>query len=368
MSAMNNSIDRRDFVKIGAAAAVIGALGGSLAGCGGSASSTTTASASAANISGVTLGMLNYEDWMGSNEVSDFKKQTGCAIKQYATPDGGDSAWVKTISKNTGTYDFALAGIKVASSLNANKLLASFDASKVANLSKVSQTYIEQFPYGIPVDQGKVGFMYNTELLPNPPKSWAELFANASQYHQKLIFPDFDVDVIDAGLMSLGIDINTEKTSDIDAAQKAIIAIKSHIKAFIDNGGGEQVADGSAMIAVGYDYEFAANAADSSKIAWVSPSEGMYGYLEGWVPLASSKNLDAIYEFMNFHLETTNYADFIDTTSASWVESDITGSLDSTLSSCAALQPADGKVTFQKKVSAEVTQAISSAYQEIQNA
>lgn len=361
------SIDRRSFLKFGTAAALAMMMGGSLTACGGSKSSSSSSSG-AADINGVTLGMLNYEDWMGESEIDNFKSKFGCTVKQYATPDGGDSAWVNKISEGNGAYDLTLAGIKVSGTLHDNGLLADFDSSKVPNLSYVPDKYREAYPYGIPVEQGKVGFIYNKEKLPNPPSSWADLFANASQYKQKIVFPSFDTDVIDAGLMSLGLDINTDSTADIDKAKKAVVGIKPYIKAFLDTGGAAAVADGSALICVGYDYDYASVSADSDVVGWQVPSEGMFGYLDGWVPLKASGNLDAVYEFMNFHLDPENYADFINTTGASWLEKDVKDKLDDSIANCIALDPDNGEVTYQKQVSAEISQAVSSAFQEIQNA
>lgn len=366
----NRAIDRRTFMRLSASAALMALLGGSLTGCGSSGKSGTSSAGSgdAADLSGITLGMLNYEGWIGENEVDAFQDQTGCIVKQYATPDGGDSAWVNKISKGAGTYDFTLAGIKVATTLHDNDLLADFDASKVPNIANIPQKFLDAYPYGIPVEQGKVGFIYDKDKLPNPPKTWAELFANSSQYSGKLVFPNFDTDVIDAALMSLGLDINTDNVDDIEKAKNAVIEIKGDIKAFLDSGGAAAVADGSALICIGYDYEYAATAPDADNLAWLVPEEGTFGYLDGWVPLKDSENLDAVYEFMNFHLDQDNYVDFINTTAASWLMEDIAGDLDEGIGDCEALDPDKSEVTYQKSVSKEITKKISSAFQEIQNA
>ena len=356
-------MNRRTFFKLGLSTAVGGALAGSMSGC---SSSSSSSSEEDGDLSGITLGMLNYEGWMGETEVDAFEDETGCAIEQYATPDGGDSAWVSKISQAEGAYDFALAGIQVADALNENGLLAEFDESLVPNLANIPDEYKEAYPYGIPVEQGKLGFIYNTELMETPPQSWAELFANAADYSGALVLPNFDSDVIDCGLMALGIDINTEDLDDIEAAKQAVIDIKPHIKAFLDSGAAEAVADGSATIAVAYDYDFAYVAPDAANIAWFVPEEGTFGYLDGWVPLADSENLDAVYEFMDFHLETENYVDFINTTWASWLMDGIADELDESIGSCEALDPSLASVTYQQPLPAEVTAEITAAFQEIQ--
>lgn len=362
INALHRPTSRRGFLKMGGAALAAAMFSGSLAACSDGAGSGSSPSA------GTTLGMLNYADWIGASELADFEDQTGIVVEQYATPDGGDSAWVNKISQGDGVYDLSLAGIKVADALSTNGLLAEFDARKVPNLSNIAQRYIDAYPYGIPVEQGKVGFIYNKDSLATPPTSWRELFDNAAEYSGRLILPNFDSDVIDCGLMALGIDINTESTDDIEAAKDEVIRIKSHIKAFLDSGGAAAVADGSAQIYVGYDYEYAATAPDAPNIGWIAPEEGMFGYLDGWVPLAASEHLDEVYEFMNFHLDTDNYIDFINTTGASWLMEGIADQLDESIGTCEALDPDGGEVVYQQAVDSSVTQAISAAFQEIQSA
>ena len=84
-----------------------------------------------------TITMMNYPDWIGENEASAFKDETGYTLKQVSTPDGGDSAWVNIIRQNSGSYDMSLAGMKVAETLDNAGLLEEFDASEVPNLKNI---------------------------------------------------------------------------------------------------------------------------------------------------------------------------------------------------------------------------------------
>lgn len=351
---------RRGFVKIGCAAGASLALFG-LAGC-------ADAGSSSGGPDGGSITMLNYEGWMGENETTSFAEQTGITVEELPTPDGGNSAWISTLTQNKGAYDLSLAGNNVATQLQQNGLLAEFDPSRVPNLSNVPSEYREAFPYGIPVEQGKIGFMYNSELLPDPPRSWKELFEGADELSGKLLFPAYDGDVIEAALLACGYDMNTDNLDEIDEAKDAVIAIKPHIKAFVDSGAPSQVIDGTAVLAVAYDYDYAAAASESDKVAWIAPEEGMPAYLDGWVPLADSDNLDDVYEFMNFHLDPENYADFINTTWASWIMPDVEDLLDEEVASCEALKPEQSAKVIYAIITPEISEANAAAWQEIQNA
>ena len=330
---------------------------------GGSASAPTATKAASD-----TITMMNYPDWIGANEAAAFKKKTGCALKQVSTPDGGDSAWVNIIRQNEGSYDMSLAGMKVAETLDNAGLLEKFDASKVPNLKNVDPKYTKAFPWGIPVEQGKIGIIYNKELVSDPPSSWKELFAQAKDYSGKLLMPSYSSDVIDVALLATGHDVNTNHADDIEDAKQAVLDIKQYVKAFVDSDAASQVYDGSAARAVVYDYDYASAKANGDKVGWVSPSEGMPAYLDGWVPLKGTANLDKVYKLMDFHLDKANYADFINTTQASWVMPSVADSLDASLTKNEALNPETaGKTIYGTLQSAEIQQAVASAWQEIQN-
>lgn len=258
--------------------------------------------------------------------------------------------------------------MKVAETLDNAGLLEEFDASEVPNLKNIDSQYTEAFPWGIPVEQGKIGIIYNKELVSNPPTSWKELFEQAASYSGKLLMPSYSSDVIDVALLATGHDVNTTNVDDIEEAKQAVLDIKQYVKAFADSDAASQVYDGSAAIAVVYDYDYASAKANGDKVGWVSPSEGMPAYLDGWVPLKGTANLDKVYKLMDFHLEKTNYADFINTTQASWIMQSVTDSLDESLTKNEALNPETaGKTIYGTLQSAEIQQAVASAWQEIQN-
>ena len=86
------------------------------------------------------------------------------------------------------------------------------------------------------------------------------------------------------------------------------------------------------------------------------------------MPLAGSQNLDAVYEFMDFALEPENYANFINTTWASWVMSSVKDLLDEQIAGCVALDPEQSDNVEYADITSEVSQANAAAWQEIQNA
>jgi spermidine/putrescine-binding protein len=77
--------------------------------------------------------------------------------------------------------------------------------------------------------------------------------------------------------------------------------------------------EGDASFALTYDYEVALAAAENADITWVAPTEGMTGYIEGWVIIAGTEQLAAAEAFIDHQFRPDVYADFINTTGAAYL-------------------------------------------------
>lgn len=336
---VGRSMSRRGLLRGGLAVSGGLVLGGGLTACGSdSDASSSGGSTSSGELSG-TINFLNYPDWIGKTEVADFEKANpGVTIKQTATSDGGTAAIAAQIAQNEGSFDMVLAGCVLGGRLEAGELLADFDADSVPNLSNIDASIKADFPWGIPTDQGKVGLGVRSDLVDTAPTSWAELFDMLPDYSGKVVFPNYDRDVLGIALLALGYDINATDQSQLEAARDLIIDAKPHLQAFLSDEQGDGLSDGSAVMSVFYDYSYAYVAPDNKHITWVEPSEGLPAYIEGWVPLAGTEVLAEMEAFMNYHLDPEVYGDYINTTSASYLMTAAEDYIDDSIKDNEALQ------------------------------
>lgn len=318
-----------------------------------------------------TLVMLNYSGWIGDKNISGFrKKHPSVSIKQTDLPSGGSGGIKTLIRQNPGSYDFALLGNGTAKTASQGDLLASFDASKVPNLSNIPEKFRKAYPWGMPLEQGKVGIIYRKDLLPSPPTSWKELFDKLpGELSGKVLFPNYDVDVLAIAGLALGDDINSSDTSKLDDAADLVIKVKPHIKAFVDSDRIKSLKSGPAVIAVGYDYDTAGSLGVDDTIGWIAPSEGTPAYLDGWCLFDESEHQAAVYEFMDYVLEPANYANFINTTGASYLMPDAESAISKDITGNEALAlDLDATILYEEYVSGEVNAYKSQMWQKIQAA
>ena len=314
--------DQVDFSRMTRRQALARGAGGLLgAGMMGSALDALGGTAVAAGSLTGTLTLLTYPGWYGPKELTGFSKlHKGVTVKTAVSGTTGAAAQIAQISQNPGAFDLTLAGVPVSSQLKLANLLQPFDAAAVPNLGLVGSTFRKAFPWGIPTDFGKTGFAYRKDLIKERPTSWHELWALAKKYSGKTTMIKYDSDIQGSALKYLGYSVNTKVQSQLQAMQNALLEIKPHLQAILETDYSKALIQGTAWMAIDYDYDIATAQGHNKNIVWVAPKEGMAAYLEGWVALKGSKHLTLDWELMNYHLASKNYASFVNATGTAYVE------------------------------------------------
>jgi spermidine/putrescine transport system substrate-binding protein len=299
------------------------AAGGSasalLAACGGSSSSGGS-SDGGGSMTG-TMTLLSYPGWYGPKEFADFSKQhPGLKVATQVTGTTGVAAQIAQIANNKGAYDLSLAGVPVSSQMKLAGIIEPLDTAKIPNLKLVGADFRKALPLGIPTDYGKTGYGYRKDLISERPTSWKDLIDLAPKYSGKITMIKYDSDIQGSFLKANGFSVNTTSKSQLQAMQKTLLALKPHLQAILETDYSKALIEGTAVMAIDYDYDIAAAQQHNKNIVWVPPTEGMSAYLEGWVALKGTKHLDAVWDLMNFHLAPKNYASFVNATGTAFVE------------------------------------------------
>ncbi|MDX6512472.1 MAG: hypothetical protein QOE36_1976, partial [Gaiellaceae bacterium] len=224
--------------------------------------------------------------------------------------------------------------------------------------------------WGPPTDFGKTGFGYRKDLISERPTSWADLWTLAKKYSGKVTLLDFDVDILGAALKYKGYSINSGNQKELNAARDALLELKPHIQAFLPTDFAKPLQKGTAVIAVDYDYDIALAQRTNKNIVWVSPEEGMPAYLDGWLAVAGTKKLPQVEAFMNFLLQPTNYAGFVNNIGSAYVMPDAEKYIDKAIVKNPSLKY-NAKVLktieFEKFLGADATKLRNRVWQEVKN-
>jgi spermidine/putrescine-binding protein len=279
-----------------------------------------------------TINMINYPNWMGKTEVKRFQQENpDVTVKEHVLQTGTAAGTVLAVKQNPEAYDMLLADQPLVEQLDQGGLLAELNFANIPNLEYVDAKFRTDYPKGIPTDYGKIGFGYRSDLVAETPTTWADFWSLAPQYSGKVTLLNNERDVFGAALKYLGFSGNKTDESELEQAKEAVIAIKPDLLAFIGIDVGKNLVKGAAVMAQSFDFDIAFAQADEPTIEWVAPEDGLMGYVEGWVAVKDTDVLDEVHAFMDFHLDPENYAEFINTTGAAFVEPDAAQYIDKSI-------------------------------------
>jgi spermidine/putrescine-binding protein len=327
---LREALTRRRLLRRTAQFGALAAIPGFLAACGSDdGGSTSTATSTGASTGGATttpkiagtISLLTYPEWIGDKEIEWFEqKYPEASVKEVADTSSGAAATVALLSRNKGDYDIVLGGKTTGMQLEAAGLLEPFDPTRAPNVQNMPQSVRDALPIGVPGDMGKTGFAYRKDLISERPTTWAEFWdLTMGKYSGKSTMFKYDVDVTGVALIKSGHPVNATDQKAIDDAKNALIDIKPHLRALLSTNLSKPLLEGTAVMAVNYDYDIAAAQEKNPDIVWVAPEEGLPAYIEGWLPLKDSENLDTVYAFLNEHMEPKVYANYINTIGASYL-------------------------------------------------
>jgi spermidine/putrescine transport system substrate-binding protein len=281
--------------------------------------------AGAARASGVTLKFINYINWIGKNEYANFAKLTGIHVQEIVANEGNER--IAKILEDPSVADMVLLDLHSGGRLAAAGKVATIDYSKIPNYKYVDPAFkvglvSPSQAKGIPTDYGRIGIMYRTDLMKETPSSWHEFWALAPKYSGKVNMINDEAGVIQAALLSLGLNANSTNKADIVKAGDALVALKPHLLQIESIDDGKPMIEGTAVM--GLIEDFAGTAAILNNphlpLRWVNPSDGMPGYLDIWCAIKGTSELAQVEEFMNYHLTPKVTATYCNTLEIASIE------------------------------------------------
>lgn len=269
-----------------------------------------------------------WNDYLGETTIDDFKKASiyGANVDLY---DSLELLEQKVLVGKSG-YDVIVPTAEPAlSRLIQAKVLEPLDRAKIPNWKNLSPDVLKLLEksdpgnkYAVPYLGGTIGIGVNVAkikaLAPDAPlDSWDLVFK--PEIAKKVAacgvtILDSAVDVIPTVLNYLGLDPNSKKKEDHDAAEKVLLSIRPYVKQFVTGQNINLLAGGDACVVVGYNGDViqararAAEAKNGVVVEYVIPKEGAQAWWDNLAIPVDAPNKEGAYAFLNFALDPANMA------------------------------------------------------------
>ena len=285
----------------------------------GGPASTTTSSTPGTPDADKVVNVYNWSDYIDPSVIADFTKEYGIKVN-YDVFDSNEVLETKLLTGHTG-YDVVVpSGPFLAHQMQAgvfqklNKaLLSNWKSLDPAVMAKEAQ-YDPGNVYSVTYMWITSGPGYNMakikERMPNAPvDSWAMFYdpaviAKFADCGVSLL--DAPTEVIPTVLIYLGKDPNSSSVEDLQAAEKALMAIRPYVRYVHSSRYIDDLANGETCLALGWSgdvkqaHDRAKEAGKGIDIGYNIPKEGAISNYDVMAVLADAPHPNNAHLFMNY--------------------------------------------------------------------
>ena len=269
-----------------------------------------------------TVNVYNWSDYISENALAGFQSKHGTKVV-YDVFDSNETLEGKLLAGRSG-YDVVVPSDHFLARQVQAGVFQKLDRSKLSNWDNLEEHLMKQIAvndpgnqYAVPYLWGTNGIGYNVNKVKevlgvDSIDSWAVLFEPENM--EKLStcgvsFLDAADEMLPAVLNYLGLDPNSTKAADYDAAVDALNRVRPYVTYFHSSRYVADLANGNICVAAGFsgDVLQAADRAEENgsgiEIAYAIPKEGGNLWFDVLAIPADASNVDEAHAFINYLLE-----------------------------------------------------------------
>lgn len=251
-----------------------------------------------------TLIIYNWEDYIGSETIAGFEKETGIHVKEVFFQNEEET--LGAVQSEPGAYDLVVTSDDMVREMREARLLSKLEVSKIPNLKHINKKYLNlphdpEQKYSVPYLWGTTGLAVNKKYITENSDSLKVLFDE--RYKGKIAVLSDGFEVIGNALKVMGLSINEADPEKLAEAKEMLLKQKPLLRGYLDvttikdmmikeKLWAAQIYSGEGMVA----------ADENENIEYVIPKEGAPIYLDIFVLLRDAPNREEAHLFLNYIL------------------------------------------------------------------
>lgn len=306
-----------------------------------------------------TLNVLNWSSYIPDEVIRDFEKETGIKVN-YNTYSSNEELLAKVSGVKEGTYDLIFPSDYMVEILISKNMLERIDVFKVNNYGNINMNYLnlEYDPhnmYTLPFIAASIVITVNKDIVKEDIYSYNQLLN--PKYRNEIVLIDDQRSIIGIALMANGFDMNSTNEYELDIAYKWLLELKKNVKAYDSDSPKNFIITEEASIGIMWNAEGSIAALEKPNIENVFAIEGFPISIDNYAIPKGAKNIDELYEFIDYILDAKVMAKIIESYPYKTVNKESEKYLDSTyLNSISSNTPDEimNKGSFVKNVGSDI--------------
>jgi len=251
-----------------------------------------------------TLTLYNWEEYIGSNTIAAFEKETGIRVKEVFFKNEEDM--LGAVISDPGAYDLVVTSDDMVREMREARILSKLDLSKIPNLKHIDKKYLNlpvdpKQNYSIPYLWGTTGLAVNTKYITENSDSWKVLFDEKNSGKIAVLSDLYEV--IAVPLKLLGFKMNTTDPEKFAKAKELLLKQKPLLSGYFDIMTIQDMLIKEKLWAAHtYSGEGMVAADENENIEYIIPKEGAPMWIDLFVLLRDAKNKKEAHVFLNYIL------------------------------------------------------------------
>ncbi|MDQ6816884.1 MAG: spermidine/putrescine ABC transporter substrate-binding protein [Actinomycetota bacterium] len=248
--AVGRRLNRREALGMAGMALLATACGTSTAQSSGSASTAGQSSSQSSSLAGKPLeNHLEIFNWSQYDDPSTYKKfktlpaEAKANLSIHETYYSSNDELLAKLNAGAGSYDIIAPSQNAVAQLIQEGKLLKLDKTLLPNLKYLDPTFLKPSydptgDYHVIKDFGITMFFYNHKVVTEQPRTMLDFYHLLPKYGHKgrTNILDGAEEVVPLALMALGMDPNTDKSSDFSEVSKFLLSIRPGVTTISSSG------------------------------------------------------------------------------------------------------------------------------------
>ena len=251
------------------------------------------------------LSIYTWTDYIDPALITRFEQQTGSKVELQFFEEADEREEVLAANQAQG-FDLVCISENYLTQPGLQDWMEPLDRSRLPNLRHVQYPMARDVPeaprYAVPYFWGTFGIAYRKDLVPEPPRSWRELFEQTPRHSGKVaMYPTVRM-LAGMALLATGADFNSENPAEIDAAGQILLQQAEHVWGYrgVDLGEDNLLANGTLAIQSLFNGDALFLRRYQPAIEFVYPAEGANVFVDYFVIPRSAGHKTLAYRFLDF--------------------------------------------------------------------
>ncbi|MCC6376929.1 MAG: spermidine/putrescine ABC transporter substrate-binding protein [Microbacteriaceae bacterium] len=263
-----------------------------------------------------SLSMYSWGDYDAPEVLTGFTKKLGPKLTVDSFGSNEEMISKLTEAKGTSGYDIVVPTGPFIPQMVQNKLLTKLNHSLIPNIKYMDPAFLGRDwdpnnDYSICKAWGTTGFVYDKTVIKRDLLTWNDFFdAAENEASGSVSVLDDPGEITGMYYWAHGIDWNTTKKEDIDAAEDYLVnTFAKHVASFNSNPGSDavvqslqsliQIWNGDARLGI-------SESDDPDKWQWVLGSPATELWMDNWAIAEGAPHPKSAHAFINYVLEPAN--------------------------------------------------------------